>query len=44
VDLMADRGWRDVELIRSPCEAHVPGCGLECPQRAQGRQMAVHIG
>jgi len=42
VDLMADRGRGDMQLVRSLAETQVPSCCLKCPKRRQRRKMTVH--
>ena len=43
VDLMADRGRGDVQLLRRLAEAFQPRGGFEGPKGAERRQMAVHL-
>jgi len=42
MDLMTDRGWRNMELIGSLAEAHMPCRRFKCPQCAKRWEMAVH--
>ena len=43
LDLMADRGLRDVQLGRRLREAQMPGGGLEGAQSIQRRQPGGHL-
>jgi hypothetical protein len=43
VDLMADCGRGDMQLVGGLAEAHIPGRRFKSPKCAQRRQMAIHI-